>query len=536
MPASKDPTPRSSNATAQDFDTADSILRSACKENSIKLVESALAQGASINLQDEALNTPMHVAAMYGSLQVIVLLHSRGGSITTPNKFGRTAMQTAKHIGEDEAAAVLGELAEGVAVDMATLPDSDDEIELPEGIELPSHADFLLRRACKENESRTAETALAMGADVNATDGALNTPMHDAAMYGSLQVIMLLHEQGATLDARNQFGRTPLEVAEHVGEESAAEILSHLAAGKYVGLDMLAEEDDEIELPEGVEMPSNAAANTSLRHACKENQLKRVEAAITKGANINLQDDVLNTPMHIAAMYGSLRAIVCLHAHGATLNTPNNFGRTPMQTATHVGEAEAAAVLGELAASRSVGINSLAEDDDGIYLPEGVEVPSEQELVDAFLRRAVKENEVSNIERALGQDASLASTDDALNTPMHVAAMFGALQALVYLHKQGAALDAQNKFGRTPLETATHIGEERAAALLTELAAGRSVDVEALEEEEEDEIELPEGVELDLDDEEVSTAAPAAPTASDAGKERRAVDEAIAAVARLVSV
>jgi len=316
-----------------------------------------------------------------------------------------------------------------------------------------------------------------------------------------------------------------------VGEEVAAEVLTLLAAGRHVSLDLLAEEDDEIELPTGVELPNtSSAADSSLRHACKENQLKRVEAALTKGADINGQDGALNTPMHVAAMYGSLRVIVYLHGHGALLTTPNKFGRTPMQTAQQVGEEQAAAVLGELAASRAVGINTLEQEDDGVYLPEGVEVPSEQELADAFLRRACKENEVKNIEAALGQDADVNGQDDAQNTPMHVAAMYGALQAIVYLHEHGAALDVVNKFGRVPLETATHVGEESAAKVIEELAAGRPVDVEAFEEEE---IELPEGVEVDSADE---AAAPAAkPVASADEKEQRAVEEAVAAVARLVS-
>ena len=64
MPGSLVPSPRSSNAQTEDSsNTADARLRCALKENNLKHAEEAPVQGATINGQDAALNTPMHVTA-----------------------------------------------------------------------------------------------------------------------------------------------------------------------------------------------------------------------------------------------------------------------------------------------------------------------------------------------------------------------------------------------------------------------------------------------------------------------------------------
>ena len=55
--------------------------------------------------------------------------------------------------------------------------------------------------------------AIELSASVNATYNDVFTPLHHAAMEGSADVVQLLLEQGADVDALSLCGRTPLQCA-----------------------------------------------------------------------------------------------------------------------------------------------------------------------------------------------------------------------------------------------------------------------------------------------------------------------------------
>jgi ankyrin repeat protein len=58
-----------------------------------------------------------------------------------------------------------------------------------------------------------AQIAIASGVDVNAADKDGDTALHAAAQRRLNSVVQLLAEKGATLDAKNQKGQTPLAIA-----------------------------------------------------------------------------------------------------------------------------------------------------------------------------------------------------------------------------------------------------------------------------------------------------------------------------------
>jgi ankyrin repeat protein len=69
------------------------------------------------------------------------------------------------------------------------------------------------------------------GADVTTRRGGLGfsragwSPLHYAAAYGFLDIVALLLERGASVDALDDSGATPLEVAREAGQEEAAGLL-----------------------------------------------------------------------------------------------------------------------------------------------------------------------------------------------------------------------------------------------------------------------------------------------------------------------
>lgn len=69
------------------------------------------------------------------------------------------------------------------------------------------------------------KAALNAGADVNEA-GPFGTPLHGAAENGHLEIVMLLVECGANVDALDPAGRTPLAAATQARHTAVAEYLA----------------------------------------------------------------------------------------------------------------------------------------------------------------------------------------------------------------------------------------------------------------------------------------------------------------------
>jgi ankyrin repeat protein len=69
----------------------------------------------------------------------------------------------------------------------------------------------------RNKTEKTAAEAITMlvaaGADVNAADTQGRTAAHGAALWGLTDVVRLLHQSGARLDAKDKRGYTPLDTA-----------------------------------------------------------------------------------------------------------------------------------------------------------------------------------------------------------------------------------------------------------------------------------------------------------------------------------
>ena len=78
----------------------------------------------------------------------------------------------------------------------------------------------------EERALEAARLALDLGADVNAANQAGDTALHGAAAKGYDSIVQLLVSKGASLEARNKRGRTPLAAA----KKSTADLLRKLGA------------------------------------------------------------------------------------------------------------------------------------------------------------------------------------------------------------------------------------------------------------------------------------------------------------------
>ena len=107
-----------------------------------------------------------------------------------------------------------------------------------------------------------------------------------------------------------------------------------------------------------------AKANANLLKAAREDEAKRVDDAIAKGALVTHANDKGHTAAHMAAAFGALTVLRLLHARGADFGLKNEGGMTPLEAAVHIGEHEAARHIEALLAGRPPPKREKTEDDE----------------------------------------------------------------------------------------------------------------------------------------------------------------------------
>lgn len=96
------------NATIKDGWTP--LLFSAWYSSEIEIAEALIAKGAKVNAQNISDATALHYAALKGNLPMIQLLMDSGADPHLANKFGRDAMEEAKHNDQWQARTLINEL------------------------------------------------------------------------------------------------------------------------------------------------------------------------------------------------------------------------------------------------------------------------------------------------------------------------------------------------------------------------------------------------------------------------------------------
>ena len=384
-------------------------LTVAASQGLIHLAQRLIAEGADVNGQDSAGETPLYWAVYSGHLDMAKLLIEKGARVETTNRMGETVLHLAAGKGDRKMVEFL--LDQGAKLEA-----------------MNSMGYTPLRLALIGGHDDTAELLKAKGAKLDTRDMRGRTLLHQAAEEGKLELAEKLIAQGAAVDAKDQFGATPLYLAAEKGQKVVAEFL--IVKGALV--DARTEQ-----------------GGTLLHHAATYGKPVAAEFLLTHGATVDATDDGGMTPLHKAAFGGHKDLAEQLLAHGAKVDARDRQEDTPLHKAAWRGSREVAALL----------------------IDKGAVVDARDNLDSTPLHQAARMGHNEILEFLIAKGAAVDAKDKLNRTPLEVAAEDGKIETVKVLLDKGADLNARDVFGLTPLSGALKKNHQDVADLLRQHGA-----------------------------------------------------------------
>ncbi len=361
----------------------------------------------------------------------------------------------------------------------------------------PNTQKTALHDAADKEDLEQVKVLLTNGANVNAQDESLMTPLHYAAGRVHLEIIdLLINRNGIDLEKKDIHGRTPLHVAAQFGSIPAVQALIKVfninAKDKYnrTPLHLAIHGENlpivEILLNHKTDINSSDIENTTPLHlAVNRGNKAIVKLLLDHGANLNAQDNFKEKPLSYAIMQGNTPIAKLLISYEMDVNYQNTKGKTPLHSAAAKGfEPIVKALLDKKANVDTVDDNgwtplhyALIHGHKEIFLsllaryPRKINDPIFHESKigkgTRFLHFAAAEGSLlaTNLLLSL-PDSNINCTDDKNNTSLHYAAEYGHEETIEALLAQGALNNLPNKKGMTPLYLSFLNDHDKAAQLL----------------------------------------------------------------------
>lgn len=343
-----------------------------------------LEAGADPAQKDTRGNTPLHTAAQRNNRNILTLLLTKSASPDPVNQIGQTPLHVAIETMNPQVAGMLINAG-------ASLNRKD------------ARGNNLLHMICHRANpqyEKILEVMLKRVADVNLRNHDNMTPLHIAAVHGSANMLKLLVQAGAKVDARlgdgsnalffcrpdliatllelgadidlknnadlsafvnarltgdktriaafKQTGRFGLPARIFEISSGSASVFELAAAGKSDDLTMILEKDPTQRDAKNIEL-----GETPLHVAAAADHTATLKLLLEKGAAVDATNDFLRTPLHYAAIMGHYETVKLLCQAKANIHALDARGTTPLHDAAAAGHRKIYNYLIQLGASDS---------------------------------------------------------------------------------------------------------------------------------------------------------------------------------------
>ncbi len=267
----------------------------AVKVNDLAAAQAMVEKDASlVRAKDSLGNTPLHAAAIAGSIPMADWLLSKGADINADNLASMTPLFEAILNGKDDVAILL----------------------IDKGADIEKGAGALFH-AARRNRRAVAERLIAKGANIEKKQGEYTPLGMVARMGGEFEVFELLVRKGANYNLRDSLGSTVLDNAVLYGSERSD------MNGRMV--DLLLDRSAEVNTnPDSLKMTMSTAARMGHRRLFEYYRARGGEALFADESN-------RRAFMRSAILGGSLEIVKDLRARGIPLDfSANAGGLTPL--------------------------------------------------------------------------------------------------------------------------------------------------------------------------------------------------------------
>jgi ankyrin repeat protein len=311
-----------------------------------EIVRALLDHGASVNAENGAGETPLYVVSrgVYHSQGdgacITRLLLERGGNANARGKDHSTSLNAASYTARPEIVRIL--LDHGANPHAKTRQGKDS-------LDLVSRGEY----GPEEDGVRVAQLLLERGVDANSQDKDRWTPLHSACQSGRPEIVRLLLDHGAKVDAENDDGETPLSIvsggeyrSRSKGVRIAQLLLERgadvngkpralwtpLTWASYRGrLDivrLLVDRGARLNVKIKFRTPLHALSGGE--YESQEDGARIAQLLLERGADVNAQEMNRETPLFSAAFFGKIELARVFLDHGAIVTAEGYDGQTPL--------------------------------------------------------------------------------------------------------------------------------------------------------------------------------------------------------------